>query len=794
MARLYTKKVWLNDQTKLSAKNLNHIEKGIEAVAEAVDELEAQGNVHTYYYEYDLTKFNDIMTVADNGAMVGSITEESNIVSELMKVANNCGVLKCNIGGGIVALQYNQTISIDNKGYFVGYTVNTLTNSTNTISDCINIIGYVLLVVNFTNNKVTLSIKGSGGSTASVEAAGSRAIVDPTQTYSRLYFNTKLTNEEIMALMDTLELTYGGMGNMLYLTTYSGEMDGILAGVMADTGTYVLMRMLTNEILFAINGNVIDETITFTGWNPNIDFSNGIEISGETVGTELPIDGGSIPIGANNDKIVDLFSSEPIIKPVNKGLSGVYDGNNLEVGSRHIDVSSLLDENKLPLNIYVVDDNLVPKNIVEGVNILGVEGTYTANDIEDGLITRTLTTYTNNRIEIIESYVFQDYIKLTNVEFLNATDIGMYAFDDCIGLTSINFPRVQRINNYAFRNCTSLTNINFPNVTNLGIAAFDHCTGLTSINFPQAMGIGNSAFNSCARLTDIEFPNTTGIGNYAFSDCTGLTNIDFPGAIDIGNYAFSGCTGLTIAKFPMSANIGEYAFNACSNLTSAEFPNATKIRMYAFNKCTSLTNIDCPNVTNIADRVFYNCNSLTNINFPLTTYVGNSAFNYCRSLTNIDFPNATVIGSSAFDYCYNLTNAEVPNMTTMANDAFGNCYSLIKIFISQTDKVCTIGGTSDPLLGCYHIQGTTNATYNPEGLKDGYIYVPASLLSQYKVTRGWSTVASQIIGHEDLEVGATLPNYTTDSFTTQTWYSDERLTTVVTEVATTGKYYCRLEA
>ena len=48
MARLYTKKVWLNDQTKLNAKNLNHIEKGIEAVAEAVDEIEAQGNVHTH--------------------------------------------------------------------------------------------------------------------------------------------------------------------------------------------------------------------------------------------------------------------------------------------------------------------------------------------------------------------------------------------------------------------------------------------------------------------------------------------------------------------------------------------------------------------------------------------------------------------------------------------------------------------------------------------------------------------------------------------------------------------------
>ena len=48
MARLYTKKVWFNDQTKLSAKNLNHIEKGVEAVAEAIDEIKAQGNVHTH--------------------------------------------------------------------------------------------------------------------------------------------------------------------------------------------------------------------------------------------------------------------------------------------------------------------------------------------------------------------------------------------------------------------------------------------------------------------------------------------------------------------------------------------------------------------------------------------------------------------------------------------------------------------------------------------------------------------------------------------------------------------------
>lgn len=48
MARLYTKKIWVNDQTKLSAKNLNHIENGIEAVAEAIDDIEAAGGAHIH--------------------------------------------------------------------------------------------------------------------------------------------------------------------------------------------------------------------------------------------------------------------------------------------------------------------------------------------------------------------------------------------------------------------------------------------------------------------------------------------------------------------------------------------------------------------------------------------------------------------------------------------------------------------------------------------------------------------------------------------------------------------------
>lgn len=185
--------------------------------------------------------------------------------------------------------------------------------------------------------------------------------------------------------------------------------------------------------------------------------------------------------------------------------------------------------------------------------------------------------------------------------------------------------------------------------------------------------------------------------------------------------------------------------------------------------------------------------SLTTYNNDRVAGIGRYAFYNYMYLTDVNFQRAISIDKYAFSDCVSLMNVNIPYLTNIGGRAFNNCYSLVKLFISQKDSICRLVST-DAFTNCYHILGTENFQYNKNGLKDGYIYVPASLLSQYKVAQNWTTYATQIIGHEDLEVGATLPNYTTSNFTKQTWYSDEKLTTVVTSVATTGTYYCRLEA
>ena len=59
------------------------------------------------------------------------------------------------------------------------------------------------------------------------------------------------------------------------------------------------------------------------------------------------------------------------------------------------------------------------------------------SDVEDAIITRTITEISNNRVTTIGNYAFGICNALTTVSFPAVTTIGTYAFRDCFLLTSL---------------------------------------------------------------------------------------------------------------------------------------------------------------------------------------------------------------------------------------------------------------------------------------------------------------------------------------------------------------------
>lgn len=189
--------------------------------------------------------------------------------------------------------------------------------------------------------------------------------------------------------------------------------------------------------------------------------------------------------------------------------------------------------------------------------------------------------------------------------------------------------------------------------------------------------------------------------------------------------------------------IRDNAFSECGSITAVSFPNATYIGGYAFEKCKKLTSVNLPNVTSSDNYVFTGCEKLKTVNLPKITHVGSYLFSSCKNLTSINLPSVTRLDGQAFGTCEKLETAKIPNVTHISNYSFIRCYSLVALVIEQTDGVCNLVNT-DAFSDCYHILGTVNSKYNPEGLKDGYIYVPDALVEDYKAATKWSTYADQI--------------------------------------------------
>lgn len=172
-----------------------------------------------------------------------------------------------------------------------------------------------------------------------------------------------------------------------------------------------------------------------------------------------------------------------------------------------------------------------------------------------------------------------------------------------------------------------------------------------------------------------------------------------------------------------------------------------------FYNCKQLTTIpliDTSLVTNMGS-MFQNCASLITIPQLNTSKVTNmrEIFFRCSSLTTIPQLDTSKVTNmvSMFEDCLKLTTIDITHMNigSIYNSSYfaSGCNSLTKLIIRNMPTIPKLDSNS--FTNCYHFTGTTNATYNPNGLKDGRIYVPDDKVDELKTATNWSVYADIIV-------------------------------------------------
>lgn len=230
-----------------------------------------------------------------------------------------------------------------------------------------------------------------------------------------------------------------------------------------------------------------------------------------------------------------------------------------------------------------------------------------------------------------------------------------------------------------------------------------------SVNVPQSVtGFTEKEITEQA-FTIINLSNSASyVASRAFYNNKTIQTVNLPYATSIDYAAFSNCTSLSQVSLPMCSYIGRYAFWECVSLLQVNLPVCSKIDAFAFNACYSLTQVSLPVCSHIGDYAFQQCNSLSEVSLPVCNHIGKSAFQQCNNLSSI----------------------VLPMVTNIEQNAFKDCIMFGQITLGAS-SVCSI---SDITLFLNTLISSST----------GSIYVPSSLVNDYKTARYWRIFSTQI--------------------------------------------------
>jgi hypothetical protein len=183
-----------------------------------------------------------------------------------------------------------------------------------------------------------------------------------------------------------------------------------------------------------------------------------------------------------------------------------------KVLSQIVETAKTIETGITPTGTYEVTDNGeydITEYAKVNVNVASSGGGDTTQ--EDGIITRTITEYSNDRITTVGSYAFYQCVKLLKLDLPNVETVNIYGCDGCTGLETLNLPNVKKINNYGFRNNKTLKKLDLPNVEEIWNYTFESCSALEIIYIPKIKTITSRSFRYCKQIKALIIEQTDSV-------------------------------------------------------------------------------------------------------------------------------------------------------------------------------------------------------------------------------------------------------------------------------------------
>lgn len=366
-----------------------------------------------------------------------------------------------------------------------------------------------------------------------------------------------------------------------------------------------------------------------------------------------------------------------------------------------------------------IDENIKSENIKEGTTILGVEGGYKGVDTSDA--TATVDDIASGKTAYVNGEKIEGTVEtITGSKPMSAEKV--FDFGGSVAVEAINEKPV------LFKKSSKmLVAANYNKfVEAIKLTSDKIVEGNTILGVSGSVKIPDTS-DATALAEDILQDKTAYVNNEKITGTMQEYDGSYTGNGETGNEweaifasSIDGSLGANVTKLPSGiTTIGSYAFRENSKLALKELPETIRtIGAHAFYGCTNL--------------------ALTKLPSELKS-LGIYSFSGCTKLSFSEIPiNVTTLPSFCFNKCSGLTSITIlGNITEFAGQVFYQASNLEKIVLPNI--------TSVPVMGS-NVFSNTKISY-----REGYIYVPDTLVDSFKSATNWSAYASQIKPISELE-------------------------------------------